>query len=260
MSTATARVSALLVALCLAASVATHAAERYDPRLRFRTIRTEHFDIHAHQGEEAMARRVASIAERVRARFEPLFGRPRGRVQVILVDQTDLSNGWATPFPYDAIEITAVPPPAETLIGNTTDWLELVFSHEYTHILHLDRTHGWIAAIRSVFGRVPVAFPNAFLPVWEIEGIATFEESRMTGEGRIPAGDFRAIVDVAAAHGRFASMDRAAGGLDLWPSGNAAYAYGGYFHQYLSDRLGPDRVAEPRPAPAGPFSLFLTRG
>jgi Tol biopolymer transport system component len=205
-----------------------------------------------------MAQRLAAIVEHVRSRFEPLFGVPRGRVQVILVDQTDLSNGSATPFPYDAIEITAVPPPAESLIGNTTDWLELVFTHEYTHILHLDRTHGWIAAIRTVFGRVPVVFPNAFLPVWEIEGFATFEESRMTGEGRIPAGDFRAIVDVAAAHDRFASMDRAAGGLDLWPSGNAAYAYGGYFHQYLADRFGPDKLATLADATSARFPYFGT--
>jgi hypothetical protein len=175
----------LALALILAAASAAGASERYDPRLRFRTTRTAHFDIHAHQGEEALARRLAVIAERVRARFEATLGRPRGRVQVILVDQTDLSNGWATPFPYDAIEIAATPPAIESLIGNTTDWLELVFTHEYTHVLHLDRTRGVMQGVRRVFGRNPFAFPNAFLPEWQIEGLATFEESRMTGEGRL---------------------------------------------------------------------------
>ena len=136
------------------------AAGRYDPRLRFRTIRTPHFDIHAHQGEEAMARRLAAIAERVRVKFQPDLGVPRGRVQIILVDQTDVSNGWATPLPYDTIEITAVPPASESLIGNTTDWLELVFTHEYTHILHLDRSRGLLQGVRRVFGRVPPAFPS----------------------------------------------------------------------------------------------------
>src|SRR6266508_5457474 len=125
MSTVRARASLLGLALLLLPAIAP-AATRYDPRLRFRTYRTTHFDIHAHQGEEALARHLAGIAERVRARFEPTLGLPRGRVQVILVDQTDLANGWATPFPYDTIEITAVPPSSETLIGNTTDWLELV--------------------------------------------------------------------------------------------------------------------------------------
>ena len=206
-----------------------------------------------------MARRLATIAERVRQKFQPVFGVPRGRVQMVLVDQTDLSNGWARPVPYDEIEITAVPPSAESLIGNTTDWLELVFTHEYTHILHLDRTRGFMQGIRRVFGRVPLAFPNSFLPVWQVEGIATFEESRMTGEGRVPAGDFRAIVDTAAAAGRFEPIDRAAGGLIDWPSGNAPYAYGAYFHQFLADRYGaePWRRSPMRPPVA---CLFRRRG
>ena len=226
MSAAPFRVSAWLLALsCFAGSVAS-ASERYDPRWRFRTTRTAHFDIHAHQGEEALARRLAAIAERVYQRFAAELGRPRGRVHVILVDQTDLSNGWATPFPYNAIEITAVAPPPESIIGNTTDWLEIAFTHEYTHILHLDRTRGFMQGVRRIFGRVPVAFPNAFLPIWQIEGIATYEESRLTGEGRVPAGDFRAIVDVAAARGKFEPIDRVSGGLSDWPLGHGAYAYG----------------------------------
>jgi hypothetical protein len=247
----------LLLSVCVAAPfTSASAAGRYDPRLRFRTIRTAHFDIHAHQGEEAMARRLAGLAERVRAKFQPELGVPRGRVQVILVDQTDVANGWATPVPYDTIEITAVPPPPSSLIGNTTDWLEVVFTHEYTHILHLDRSRGLMQGLRRVFGRVPAVFPNSFLPVWQVEGIATFEESRMTGQGRIPAGDFRAIVDTAAAQGRFEPIDRAGGGLIDWPGGNVPYVYGGYFHQYLADRYGPDRLARLTDATSGRLPFF----
>ena len=207
-------------------------------------------------GEGALARRLAAIAERVRSRFEPVLGAPRRRVQVILVDQTDIANGWATPFPYDAIEITAAPPAEEELIGNTTDWLELVFTHEYTHILHLDRSRGVMGGVRRVLGRAPLVFPNSFLPVWQIEGFATYQESRMTGEGRIRAGDFRAIVDTAARQRRFVPIDRASGGLDDWPAGNAAYAFGAYFHQYLSDRFGPDRLTALADATAGRLPLF----
>jgi WD40-like Beta Propeller Repeat len=241
MCTARARSSAAALLLLLAPGLVS-AATRYDPRLRFRTYRTEHFDVHAHQGEEALARRLAAMAERVRARFQPSLGVPRGRVQVILVDQTDFSGGWATPFPYNAIEITAAPPSGQEEIGNTTDWLELVFTHEYTHVLHLDRSRGFMGGVRRIFGRAPLVFPNLFLPVWQIEGFATYEESHMTGQGRIPAGDFRALVDVPARQRRFEPIDRAGGGLDDWPDGHAAYAYGAYFHQYLADRFGAARV------------------
>ena len=249
-------VSALAAIAILAVVPSAYAATRYDPRLRFRTIRTQHFDIHAHQGEEALARRLAIVAEAVRARLEPELGAPRGRVQVILVNQADIANGWATPFPYDAIEIAALAPEPDSLIGNTTDWLELVFTHEYTHIVHLDRTRGVMRAVRGIFGRVPIAFPNVFTPEWQVEGLATFEESRQTGQGRVPAADFRSIVDVAARTGRFEPRDRANGGLVDWPSGHAAYAYGAYFHQFLAQRYGPERIAQLADATAGRVPYF----
>ena len=78
----------------------------------------------------------------------------------------------------------------------------------------------------------------------------------MTHQGRVPTGDFRVIVDEAARRARFEPQDRAAGGLIAWPSGLAAYAYGAYFHQYLADRYGADRLTALADATAGrvPFS------
>src|SRR5205814_581563 len=146
-----------------------------DWRLRFRTLSTPHFDVHAHQGEEALAERLGAIAEQVRSRFAPVFGVPPGRVHVILADQAVLSNVSATPLPYDPVEITPLPPVAG-----------------------------------------------------------------------------------AAAHGQFEPMDRAAGGLDRWPSGDAAYAYGGYFHQYLADRFGAEKLVALADATSGRVPYFGT--
>src|SRR6478672_9337022 len=133
---------------------------RYDPALRFRTIATARFDIYFHQREEALARRLAGFIEEAAAEIDRRLGAPGGRVHVILVDQTDQSNGWATVFPYNMIELAAVPPPSQSTIGNTDDWLRLVFSHEYTHIAHLEKSRGWIGGLGRVFGRVPLLFPN----------------------------------------------------------------------------------------------------
>ena len=180
-------------------------------------------------------------------------------MHVILVDQADQSNGWATVFPYNLIELAAAPPPPESTIGNTDDWLRLVFAHEYTHIVHLEKSRGWIGGLRHVFGRVPVLQPNVFLPQWQVEGIATFEESVVTGEGRVPAGDFRMILDRAAAQGRFAPLDRAGGGVIDWPSGNAPYVYGAYFHQYLAERYGSASLARLAEATAGTLPFFGSR-
>jgi hypothetical protein len=257
----TIRLRAVVTALCVAAAFCqpVSAANRYDPRLRFRSITTPRFTIYFHQGEQQLAHRLAAIVEEVADRMTRQIGTANGRVHVILVGQNDLPNGWAVPAPYNMIEITAAAPSGESPIGNTDDWLRLVFSHEYTHIVHLDKARGWIGGLRDVFGRAPLLYPNLFLPLWQIEGIATYNESVLTGEGRVPAGDFRFIIDRAAAERRFDPIDRANGGLVDWPGGAAQYAYGAYFHQYLADRFGPDSIARLADDTSGRVPYFGAR-
>ena len=211
---------------------------RYDPRLQFRVLATPRADIYFHQGEDTLARRLATIIDEVAPDVDRRLGAPRGRLRVILVDQTDQSNGWATVVPYNLIEIAAVPPAGGSMIGNTDDWLRLVFTHEYTHVVHLEKSGGWLGSLRHVFGRLPLFYPNLFLPDWQIEGLATYQESEITGQGRVPAGDFRMILDTAAAAGRFAPLDRATSAVIDWPRGASSYLYGAYFHQYLAERFG----------------------
>jgi len=250
------RVACAAAALALAAPAAGQ--PRYRPSLRFETLATPHFVIHFHQGEENLARRLALVAEDVHATLAvKLQARPRDRTSVILVDQHDLANGWATVFPVNTIEIDAAWPRSDDLLGNTDDWLRLVFTHEYTHILQMDVSRGFARALRGLFGRSPLAFPNLALPGWLTEGLPTYEESRLTGRGRLRSGSFRAIVDEPLRAGRALPIDRAAGGLTYWPSGIAPYAWGGYFVQYLADRFGEERLAALTNETAGRF-YFLS--
>ena len=241
------RLTAALVLLFAAlwAGPAT-AASLFDPIFRFRVLSTEHFVIHFHQGEERLAQRLAVIAEDTWIALErPLGLAPPRKTRVVLADQTELFNGYATPVPYNTVVIYAVTPSGSSSAFD--DWLRLVFTHEFTHIVHLDRSEGWAHVARGIFGRTPYAFPNLFLPPWQIEGLATYEESAITGEGRLHAGDFRAIVDEAARQRRLEPLDRVNGGLTDWPGGAGVYAYGVGFHQYLADRFGAEtlpRLAE----------------
>ena len=248
---ATRHLLACVVVLLTAFVADVSAATRYDPRLRFRTLSTPRFDIHYHQGEDALAQRLARIAEEVATSVGRTLGPAAGRVQVILVDQNDLPNGWATPVPYNTIEIGAAAPRASSLIGNVDDWLRLVFTHEYVHIVHLSRGQGWIGGLRKVFGRMPLLYPNAFQPIWSIEGLATWQESAQTGTGRVPAADFRLLLERAAAERRLEPIDRASSRVADWPSGNTPYLYGAYFHQYLADTYGEDSLARLADATAG---------
>ena len=239
-------VAVVSVVVIFAAS--SQAATLFDPALRFRTLKTDHFVIYFHQNESALATRLAGIAEETwRALERPLGRRPPTRTHVVLADQTEFANGYATPLPRDTIVIYATWPAGSEFIGNADDWLRVAFTHEFTHIVHLDRSESWARWVHGIFGRTTLAFPNLLLPTWQIEGIATYAESALTGEGRIHAGDFTAIVNEAGRARALEPIDRVNGGLTDWPGGNAAYAYGAGFHDYLATRFGIEslgRLAE----------------
>jgi Tol biopolymer transport system component len=222
-----------------------HAAN-YPPSYRWRTIETEHFLVHFHQGEEDLAQRAAAIAERAHTNVVPLIGwTPRERTHLILTDHVDVSNGSATTFPHNRIEIYVSAPGADpsSAIEYYDNWLDLVITHEYAHILHLDQSRGVSAAFRKVFGRNPyLGFPNQFSPLWLIEGLATVVESEMTTAGRLKGTFLEMILRTAAIEGRFATQGQAGGATPAWPGGNTRYFYGAKFLSWLAAREGADKL------------------
>ncbi len=229
----------LVVAWAVLLAVPAAAAGLIDPLLQFRQVRTAHFVIYFHRGEERLAVRLATLVEPVRTEVGVALGlEPPALTHVILADQAERANGWATPLPRNIIFLNAAAPSGSDLIGRTDDWLRLVLTHEYTHIVHLDRSGGWARLARGVLGRNGVAFPNLWLPQWLIEGLATYEEGAITGSGRRDAGDFRAIERLTGVSGRPLTLDRSSGGLVGWPDGHAAYAAGLGFHEFLVERFG----------------------
>ncbi len=251
-------VALLVSALLFGAEPRASAATLFDPALRFRMLPTEHFIIYFHQGGERIARRMAAIAEETWHALERPFGvTPPRRTHVVLADQTDIANGYATPLPYQTIVIYPVWPPGSDF--DFDDWLRLSFTHEFTHIVHLDRSEGWARVVRRTLGRSGLAFPNLFLPPWQVEGLAVFEESAITGAGRLHAGEFRAVVGEAARAGRLEPLDRVNGGLTDWPGGGGVYAYGAGFHQYLAEHVLACAVCTATPViiVRGLFDQFL---
>jgi WD40-like Beta Propeller Repeat len=235
--------SVAVALVCAVTAPTARGASLFDPALKFRVLRTEHFRIYFHQGEDRLAIRLSAIAEDAwRALERPLGVRPPRLTHVVIADQTEQANGYATPLPYDTIVIYPTWPRGAEFA--TDDWLRLVITHEFTHIVHLDRSESWARIVRNIFGRTVIAFPNLFLPTWQIEGLATYEESAITGEGRLHAGDFRVIVEEATRQNALEPLDRVNGGLTDWPTGQAPYAYGVGFHQYLADRFGAEKLAE----------------
>ncbi|MFW5876383.1 MAG: DPP IV N-terminal domain-containing protein [Myxococcota bacterium] len=218
-------------------------AQVQDPSLEWRTVRTDHFEIHYHEPLALVARRVAAVAERAHATLAgPLGHRPDRRTQVVLTDVSDAANGSATALPFNAIRLFATSPDDLSTLGDYDDWLTALVVHEHTHVLHLDNIGGIPAIINAIFGKVYA--PNQAQPRWVTEGFATYEESRRTAGGRLRSTMFEMFIRMDALQGRLMDMDDLSHRPDRWPFGKAWYLYGSRFVRFLADRYGEGVLAD----------------
>lgn len=230
----------LLAALALAAAPLR---AQLPPDARWRTFDTEHFRVHYTEGLDSLARRAGVHAERARAQLAATLVRPpRGKVELVVSDNVDYSNGYATPFPTNRVVVYAHPPADEPTLSFYDDWLELVITHELAHVFHLDYAGGIWRPLRSVLGRSPLLFPSAITPGWVTEGLATYVESRLTRAGRVRGTMHDMVLRTAILEDRFFGIDRATGTPSTWPAGSTRYVYGSLFVNHLAARYGPERV------------------
>ena len=230
-----------VVAAVLAASAAR--AHAGDPTQVWRTVETEHFQVHYHEPLGAVARRVALSAERAHATLtRALRNTPEGQTHIVVVDDTDGSNGFASVLPRNDITLYTSAPPDTSALGDHDDWLYNLTSHEYTHIVHLDTIEGLPRLYNRVFGKQ--WSPNQLQPRWVIEGLATYEESKRSASGRTRHALFDMQLRIATLRGNDRRLDEISSGPRQWPHGNAAYLHGSHFLKYIFDRYGDDKAAE----------------
>jgi hypothetical protein len=240
------RLSIATLAL-LALSSPAFAVLTFDPGRQWRTLETTHFRIHFHEGLEDIARRAATIGERVHDELTREFRwRPRDKTEVVLTDDFDLPNGYATPIPYNLMVLFVVPPePGGQLEADSHDqWLEDLIIHEYTHVLHLDKAAGLPLGLRRVLGRNPYTFPNLMQPIWLIEGLATHQETDPArGVGRGQGSKFAMMLRAEVANG-MRPLSQVSVPNVSWPAGIVPYLYGVHFFQFLVAEYGEDAVAD----------------
>ena len=155
---------------------------------------------------EQEARRAAINAERAYTALSTELVPPRGKVDLVVSDNVDYVNGYATPFPSNRIVVFAHPPTDASGPPNYEDWNSLVVTPELTHIFHLDRSRGIWRIGQAIFGRNPLLFPNLYQPSWVIEGLAVYFESRVTGYGRLESSEHSMIARAAALANRVPTL------------------------------------------------------
>jgi hypothetical protein len=230
-----------LVGLWLLAPLAQAQAPVADPWQDWLSADTAHFRIHYRVEHRAQAERAARAAERAWPRITSmLHWEPRGRTEIVLFNEYDLPNGYATPLPYNTIGVILAPPDEGELLQNS-DWLDLLLTHEFTHAVHLDKVRGAPRALQAIFGRVPWFFPNVFQPLWALEGVATYTESEPSrGRGRLYGPTFEAQLRAQVPQGFPTLAELNADGRTLPVSKN--YLYGAYFYDYLARRYGSEAI------------------
>jgi len=231
----------------------------YDPKLNWYAIRTEHFSIDFPSeslgaADIRLARDFAQAAEQAYASVAPLMKwQPRERIDVVIQDFYDYANGSTTPFPSNVI--TAIPtfPGADQFA--TGNWFRELLIHEFTHAEDMDMVAGLPRLLRWCFGRFSV--PNAFLPVWGLEGMAVYTETELTDFGRGRSAYYDMQWRMAAIENRFSSIDRATTyNLGRFPWGEAPYLYGSGFHEYLAARYGRGKLVKLHQISSGQLPFF----
>ena len=214
-----------------------------DPTGHWRTLETAHFNIHVREDYRELGPRAAAEAERAWTALSAVMPPPTRRIELVIADNVDESNGFASTYPLPKMVIYAMPPSGDLQLSEYDSWMRLVVTHELAHLFHLDQAHGLWAIGRSLLGRAPVLFPDNYSPPWMREGLAVFYESRLTTRGRL-GGPFHEAV-IAAARDELGGfpLDVANTPSPVWPAGIKAYAFGSAVMGDVASRVGDSAVA-----------------
>lgn len=210
-----------------------------DPRLDWQTIETTHFYIHFAKGYSKLANKTAKLAEAAHNKLSPIIAwEPEEKTHLVISDETDQPNGYAIPFPFNRSVLFVAPPDTTNSLEDYDDWLDTLITHEYTHILHLDKVAGGPGKLRNIFGRHYLLFPNVFQPVWLIEGLAVYHETDLEKNiGRGQSSLFQMMMRMEVASG-IKPVSQVNLPIRSWPMGTSFYLYGVHFYQFIEDRYG----------------------
>ncbi|MCJ7524346.1 MAG: hypothetical protein MUP71_03880, partial [Candidatus Aminicenantes bacterium] len=217
----------------------TLAAAKYPPNLQWREINrgaiTIIFPAECWQQAETALARAESAYEKLAAFWHE---QPRGRIRIILNDSTDEANGFATFFPFNLVGANLGEPPPDSQLAANHSWLDLVLTHELTHIFNLNSAAKPFLILRRVFGSQPALYPAVQLPPWVIEGLAVYGESRFTEDGRLNHPPYALMLGAARRDNLFPDWQRLGGMPAAWPGPTAKYLFGAGFMQFLADKYG----------------------
>lgn len=216
-----------------------------------------HFDLIYNAKHHKLAALYAQKIKQSYQFFKPFIQTFPDRTVIVLLDQTDLTNGYATPVPYPHIVLYPVLPNTLDSLGETSDWPLELFTHEMTHILTFEPTRGVMTAIKSIFGTIVA--PNLLLPTWWKEGVAVEMETQIANGGRLRSKYQDAYLRTLSLADRWKekTIDRVNEELPEWPRGQHPYIFGSLFFSYVVKEKGLAGVNQLFQRQAGRIPYFI---
>lgn len=221
-------------------------AQAMDPSLQWEQIETPHFIIVYDSKHHQLAELYARYAEQAFAVTSPAFGIWPDKTVVLLNDDVDMANGFATGVPYSMVSLFPVLPTSLDSISDYGNWgLELI-THEYTHILTFAPATGWLMSpLRSIFGTI--VRPNILLPKWYLEGLATEMETRHSDFGRLRSANYLSIPRAMVEEGTLRKEDISRineVSIPDWPGGIRPYLMGALLWNELTRMKGDPIIGD----------------
>lgn len=227
-------------------------AQVYDPALHWQVLESKYFSIIFPQKSssekpycyEEIALHIAEIADQLCEQITPQFGKPPKpdhKIGLILEDFGDYIYGFASALPHRTIRINLTAPGFKNFNTKFDSWLKILIAHEYTHLAHFDMTNKGITFLRFFLGQIIV--PNALQPLWSIEGLAIYNESKFNPGGRLQDSRYEMYLRSDFLENKLKKLDQLAGDyLVSWPGGNAPYIYGQSLVHFITQEYGEEKL------------------
>lgn len=230
----------LILLFCLFSSTPTLAV---DSSIQWKVLESPHFEVIYDERYREQAEIFLKASETAYKSLSGVFSEHEEKTLVLILDNSDLANGFATFLPYPSIVVFPVMPDSMDDLSSFDHWALELMIHEYTHILSMKPSHGFYTPLRWIFGSV--IRPNAVLPRWFLEGIAVEMESRFTRHGRLRSPATSASLRALVEDGELQDENLARineGQIPEYPFGSRPYLFGSLLWNQILEEKKDDSV------------------
>lgn len=174
----------ILVVLCISAQAAAQSFGGNPASVKWQQVNTDTVRVIFPKGWEQQAQRITQVVHRLQRQQASNLGKDFRKVNIVLQNQTLLSNAYVGLAPFRSEFYTTAPQNVFTL--GAANWLDNLAVHEYRHVQQYNNFNKGLSRFASwLLGEQGQALANALsVPDWFFEGDAVFNETRYTGQGR----------------------------------------------------------------------------